>query len=119
MGEKVEGRLFQRCVELLKMGSIAGKLDALLFIQDIIISENKENKKFLVTKSDYLFEAIKTVLETLLSRPKTKVPVKFLIYFLNFIHKLVTIKSFLKVIAAMIQNNNFLGNICEYIEGFL
>ena len=82
---------------MLKKGSVAGKLDALLFIQDIITSENQENKDFLEANAGLLLEALQVVLSLLLSRPSSQVPIKFLLYFLDVVHKLVTIKSFLKV----------------------
>ena len=97
LGERVEEILFEKCIELLKKGSVAGKLDALLFIQDIITSENQENKDYLEANAGTLLGALQVVLSSLLSRPSSQVTIKFLMYFLDMIHKLVTIKSFLKV----------------------
>lgn len=97
LGDGIEEGLFNKCMELLKRGSVAGKLDALLFVQDIITSDIQENRDFLVKKATALTDALQAVLNNLVLRSKSQIPLKFLHYFLDVVHKLTIIKPFLKV----------------------
>ena len=73
------------------------KLDALIYIHDIVTSEEEENKKLIKQKANVLLQALRLVLREVFDKPRNEVPTKFLIYFLNMSHKLCSIRIFLKV----------------------
>jgi len=80
-------------------GSTPSKLDAMLFLQDMITSENEDNQNVLKAKASSLIEALQVLIKNTFDKPRSEVTVKFIIFILNSIHKICTISLIMKVIS--------------------
>jgi len=85
-------------LQILVQGTVSSKLDILVFIHELAISEEEENKRFLRKKANMIFEALRLVLTQVFEKSEDEVPSKFLLYYSNMIHKLCSIRLLVKVI---------------------
>ena len=93
----MDEEILERTLNYLVSGTSAEKLDALLLIHDLAISESEENKKLFRKKADALIQALLAVLKVVFEHNEDEIPIKFVQYFLNMNHKLCSIKTFLRV----------------------
>lgn len=91
----------------LKEGSITKKIDSLLMINDITISEKDELKLLLKGNADILALTLLEVLKDSFDRAKST-PNQFIHYFLNILHKVVSLKIFIGSVS-----NSILANFTE------
>lgn len=97
MEQKIDEEILVRSLNFLTTGNSSEKLDALLLIHDLAISDDDEYKNLFRKKADSLVQALLAVFKTVFDSTDNEIPVKFVQYFLNMNNKLCSIKTFLRV----------------------
>ena len=88
---------FDRSLDTLVNGDSSERLDSLLQIHDITVSDSEECRKLISNRANPLLQTLYLVLKMVFERPRQEVSMKFVNYFLNMTHKLCSLRAFLRV----------------------
>lgn len=95
---KYDIETMEQKINVLATGSIPNKFDALVYLKDIISSQNEEAQQVTNQRANEVIGSLTAILNQMFEKPKSEIPLKFVTALLTTVVHICEIKKFMQVI---------------------